>query len=84
MMTTNTHSITQHLTTIVRKPERTIYLGLEKVVHRANCMNGLHLARDINVVSHCLVPDELKEALSATGEWDMFYRPEDLPILKAP
>ncbi|WP_373502314.1 hypothetical protein [Aestuariivirga sp.] len=27
--------------------------------------------------SHLLVSDELKEALSATGEDSMFYRPED-------
>lgn len=28
--------------------------------------------------SHLLVSDQLKEALSATGEDSMFYRPEDV------
>jgi hypothetical protein len=59
----------------------TIYIGLEKVVHRPNCMGNLHLARDIHDTSHLLVSEALKDALAATGEDSMFYRPEDLPLI---
>jgi hypothetical protein len=59
-----------------------IYLGLEKVVHIPGSMKGLHIARDKNVESHLLISDELRNALAETGEDSMFYRPEDLPLVK--
>jgi hypothetical protein len=70
-------------TTIDKTPERTLYLGLGKVVHRPGCMKGLHLARDIHIDYHLLVSDELRDALAATGEDSMFFRAEDLPLFGA-
>ena len=67
-------------TTIDKNAERTLYLGLKKVVHRPGCMKGLHMARDIHVSYHLLVSEELRDALAATGEDSMFFRPEDLPL----
>lgn len=66
---------------IVRKvesAERTVILGVEKFVHHDQCLGKLHLARDVELTSHLLVSDELKDALSATGESSMFYQPEDV------
>ena len=68
-------------TVVDRNRTPPIFIGLEKVVHRPNCMGNLHLARDVNVNSHLLVSDALRDALAATGEDNMFYRPEDLPIV---
>ena len=68
-------------TTIDKNEERTWYFGLEKVVHKPGCMKGLHIARDTHVNSHLLISDELRDALAATGEDSMFFRPEDLPLL---
>jgi hypothetical protein len=68
-------------TSIVEKPDMTLYFGLNKVVHRHNCMGNSHLARDTIIKSHLLVSDALKEALSATGESSMFFRPEQLPLV---
>lgn len=68
-------------TTVDKTANPPIYLGLKKVVHRPGGMGKLHIARDVNLESHLLVSDELRDALAATGESSMFYRPEDLPIV---
>jgi hypothetical protein len=67
-------TITQKL----QKPDRLIIFGVSKFVHLPDCLGNLHLARDARMSSHLLVSDELKEALAATGEDSMFYRPEDV------
>jgi hypothetical protein len=68
---------------ITRKREKpdlnlTLIYGVKKFVHFPNCLGKLHLARDAQMLSHVLVSDELKEALSATGQDSVFYRPEDV------
>jgi hypothetical protein len=68
-------------TTIDRTVNPPIYLGLKKVIHRPGGIGKLHIARDVNLESHLLVSDELRDALAATGGSSMFYRPEDLPIV---
>jgi hypothetical protein len=66
---------------VVRKIERddlTMIFLVKDIVHYPNCLGGLHLARDRQKETHLLVSDELKEALSATGETGAFYRPEEV------
>ncbi|WP_425373502.1 imm11 family protein [Mesorhizobium hawassense] len=48
-------------------------------VHHENCLRGLHLARDEQQLNHIVVSQELRDALAATGESSMFFRPEDIP-----
>jgi hypothetical protein len=67
-------TITQQL----RKGEKHFIFGVSKFVHIPSCLGKLHLARDARMDSHLLVSDELKEALAATGEDSMFYRPGDI------
>ena len=67
-------TVTQKL----QKPDRLIIFGVSKFAHIPGCLCKLHLARDARMNSHLLVSDELKEALSTTGEDSMFYRPEDV------
>lgn len=67
-------TVTQKL----QKPDMLIIFGVSKFVHIPGCLGNLHLARDARMNSHLLVSDELKEALAATGEDSMFYRPEDV------
>ena len=64
------------ITRKVQDETRFIILGVRKFVHLPDCLGALHLARDARMDSHLVISDELKEALSATGEASMFYRPE--------
>jgi hypothetical protein len=66
------------ITQKLRKGEKLLIFGVKKFVHIPGCLGKLHLARDARMNTHLLVSDELKEALSATGEDSMFYRPEDV------
>jgi len=66
------------ITSKIEQPNRTIIFGVRKFVHLSNCLGKLHLARDSQMSSHLLVSEELKNALSATGQDSVFYRPEDV------
>jgi hypothetical protein len=66
------------ITSKVERPDTTLIFGARKFVHFPNCLGSLHLAVDEQMSGHTLVSDELKVALSATGEDSMFYRPEDV------
>jgi hypothetical protein len=55
-------------------------LTVKKIVLLPDCLGTCHLARDTQMTSLMLVSDELKEALSATGQDSVFYREEDAPI----
>lgn len=66
------------ITQQIKDEKRFIIFGVAKFVHVPNCLGNLHLARDARMDSHLLVSDDLKQALSATGEDSMFYRPEDV------
>ena len=66
------------MTQQVKDETRFFIFGVSKFVHIPGCLGKLHLARDARMSSHLLVSDQLKEALSATGEDSMFYRPEDV------
>jgi hypothetical protein len=68
-------------TSVVHNPDETLYFGLDKVVHKRDCLGSLHLARDTKIVSHLLVSDLLRNALAETGECSMFFRPESLPLV---
>ncbi len=48
-----------------------------KIVLLPDCLGTCHLARDKQMNSLMLVSDQLKEALSATGQDSVFYRPEE-------
>jgi hypothetical protein len=61
----------------IQKPDRTIIYGVRKVIHKSDCLGSLHLARDKQMKSQMLVSSELRDALAATGEYDMFYKPEE-------
>lgn len=62
----------------VQKPGVCTILQMNRFWHMPRCMDNKHLARDLRMRSHLLVSDALKEALSATGEGDVFYKPEAL------
>ena len=61
----------------IEKPGITYVRGMKNIVLKENGLKGLHLARD-EQSDHLLVSDELKRALSATGQDSVFYRPEDV------
>lgn len=69
------------ITDSIVKPNITLIFGVRKFVHLPNCLGNLHLARDEQMTNHMLVSDELKNALSATGQDSCFYRPEDVPTI---
>jgi hypothetical protein len=63
------------------KPNITLIFHCNYFVHHDHCLGDLHLARDQQMPSHMVLSDSLQEALAATGESSMFYRPENLPTL---
>jgi hypothetical protein len=65
------------LTNFIENEHGTFIFGAKKLVLLPNCLGTLHLARDKQMGSLLLVSDELKEALSATGQDSVFYRTED-------
>jgi hypothetical protein len=67
-------------TSVIERPDKTLYFGPEKIVHLNGCMGPLNLARDCNVGSHLVVSDALRNALAQTGESSMFFRPDSLPL----
>jgi hypothetical protein len=69
------------ITRQLKDDTRFFIFGVAKFVHIPNCLGKLHLARDSRMDSHLVVSNELKEALSATGENSMFFRPEDIATL---
>lgn len=71
-------TIKSDITRKMDKPDITYIFGVRKFIHKPNCLGPLHLARDEQMLSHLLVSDELKDALSASGEDNMFYQPEDV------
>ena len=48
-----------------------------KFYHIPGCLGGQHFARDEYKLRHLLVSDELKAALEATGEGNLFHKPEE-------
>lgn len=52
-------------------------MQIDRVVHFPRCMGGFHLARDAQMRRHIVVSDELRDALAATGEEVVFWRPEE-------
>lgn len=70
--------IKSKITSKVERTDITLIFGIENIVHHPNCLGSLHLARDEQMPNHLLISNELKEALSATGEDSMFERPEDV------
>jgi hypothetical protein len=69
------------ITRQIKDETRFFIFGVSKFVHIPNCLGKLHIARDTRMNSHLVVSDELKEALAATGEDSMFFRPEDVVTL---
>lgn len=66
------------ITQKIQKPDQLLIFAVAKFVHLPNCLGDLHIARDTRMPVHLVVSDALKDALSATGEDSMFYRPEDI------
>jgi hypothetical protein len=69
---------------ITRKLERngkTMIFGVRKFAHVGDCLGQSHLARDEQLRDHMVLSDQLKQALSATGEHSMFRQPEDVITL---
>ena len=62
-------------------PDKTLIFGVRTFVHLPNCMGNLHLARDKEMPTHMLVSNELKDALSATGQSSPFFRAEEVPTI---
>lgn len=66
------------------KDSLTMIIRADQYAHVPGCMKGKHLARDARQFSHLVISDELHDALAATGESSMFYRPGDVPTLFGP
>jgi hypothetical protein len=66
------------ITSKVERSDITLIYGVKSFVHVPNCLGSLHLAVDEQMSGHMLISNELKDALSATGEDSMFYKPEDV------
>jgi hypothetical protein len=62
-----------------RDPTYLSEIHIKRYAHKPGCLGSMHLARDINLKTHLVISDELKNALSATGEDVWFFRPEDAP-----
>lgn len=69
------------ITRKLEKPGITLIFGMKNIVLQPDGLGGLHLARDEQSL-HLLVSDDLKQALSATGQDSVFYRPEDVVTLE--
>lgn len=67
------------LNNFIENEHGTFIFGAKNLVLLPNCLGTLHLARDKQMGSLLLVSDELKVALSATGQDSVFYHPEDAP-----
>lgn len=63
------------------KPDITLVIYCSYYVHHTDCLGDLNLARDEQQLTHMVLSDQLRDALAATGESSMFYKPEDLPTL---
>jgi hypothetical protein len=59
----------------VEKEDLTIIFTVRDIVHHENCLDGIHMARDLQLTSHLVISNELKVALSATGEDSVFCEP---------
>jgi hypothetical protein len=68
------------LKSFVENEHGTLIFGVRKLVLLPNCLGSCHLAKDKQMESLLLVSDDLKNALSATGQDSVFYLPEDAPI----
>ncbi|WP_373476855.1 hypothetical protein [Sphingorhabdus sp.] len=53
----------------------TMIFGVSGIVHHPDCLQGSHMARDLQLLSHVVISNELKEALAATGEDSVFKVP---------
>lgn len=69
------------ITRKLEKPDKTLIFGVRTFVHLPNCLGGLHLARDSQMLSHLLVSEELKNELASTGQDSVFYRPEEVETI---
>jgi len=59
------------------KPDISYVYFLMRIVLKPGCMGDIHIARDEQAETILLVSDALRDALAATGEDGMFYRPEN-------
>ena len=60
-------------------PDSHTLFEVEQYVHLKDCLGDKHIARDVRNPKHIVISDELRDALAATGEFTMFYRPKDVP-----
>ena len=67
--------------TSLKDSSLTLVFNVRKYVHKPGCLGDKNLARDEQDAPHLVISDELKEALAATGEDSMFFRPEDTPTI---
>lgn len=58
---------------VLKNEHRTHIFSVKKLVLLPDCLGPLHLARDKEMNTLVLISDELKEALSATGQDSPFY-----------
>lgn len=57
----------------IEKEDLTLIFSVNTIVHHPNCLQGSHMARDLQINTHLVVSDELREALAATGEDSVFW-----------
>ena len=62
---------------MIENEHGTHLVSVEKLVLLPNCLGRLHLARDNQAVTFLYVSDELRNALTATGQDSPFYTVEE-------
>ncbi|PWW01518.1 hypothetical protein DFR52_102180 [Hoeflea marina] len=50
-----------------------IIFSVTGIVHHPDCLQGSHMARDLQLTTHLVISDELRGALAATGEDSVFW-----------
>jgi hypothetical protein len=64
------------ISSMIENEHGTHIYGIERLVLLPNCLGGLHLARDKQIVTMLYVSDELRNALAATGQDSAFFTVE--------
>ena len=65
------------ISSMIENEHGTHIFSVEKLVLLPNCLGRLHLARDNQAVTFLYVSDELRNALTATGQDSPFYTVEE-------
>lgn len=57
----------------IEKEDLTLIFSVGDIVHHPDCLQGSHMARDLQMNTHLVISDALRDALVATGEDSVFW-----------